>query len=87
LGLRTLTVIDDALALIKESKGVDLDIENIDLADALTCEMLCRGDTVGVFQMESSGMTQLMRDLAPESFADLIPLVALYRPGLLDRHG
>ena len=83
LGLRTLTVIDDALALIKESKGVDLDIENIDLADASTCDMLCRGDTVGVFQMESSGMTQLMRDLAPESFADLIPLVALYRPGPL----
>ena len=83
LGLRTLTVIDDALGLIKESKGVDLDIENIDLADASTCDMLCRGDTVGVFQMESSGMTQLMRDLAPESFDDLIPLVALYRPGPL----
>ncbi|MGL5207444.1 MAG: DNA polymerase III subunit alpha, partial [Acidaminococcaceae bacterium] len=83
LGLRTLTVIDDALALIKESKGVDLDIENIDLADGLTCEMLCRGETVGVFQMESAGMTQLMRDLAPESFDDLIPLVALYRPGPL----
>ncbi len=83
LGLRTLTVIDDALALIKASKGVALDIEAIDLADASTCDMLCRGETVGVFQMESSGMTQLMRDLAPESFDDLIPLVALYRPGPL----
>ena len=83
LGLRTLTVIDDALKMIKEVKGIDIDIESLPLDDAMTCEMLCRGETVGVFQMESSGMTQLMRDLEPESFADLIPLVALYRPGPL----
>lgn len=83
LGLRTLTVIDDALKMIKANKNVDIDIENIPLQDAKTCEMLCRGETTGIFQMESPGMTELMRNLAPESFEDLIPLVALYRPGPL----
>ncbi|MEG1158858.1 MAG: DNA polymerase III subunit alpha [Acidaminococcaceae bacterium] len=83
LGLRTLTVIDDALHMIEVNKGVKINLERIDLADAKTCAMLCRGETAGIFQMESAGMTQLMRDLAPESFEDLIPLVALYRPGPL----
>ena len=83
LGLRTLTVISDALELIKENRGIDLDIGKIDLFDAKTAEMLSSGDTGGVFQMESSGMTTLVKDLKPEGFADLIPLVALYRPGPL----
>lgn len=83
LGLRTLTVIDDALRMIKNNRGELLDINHIDLKDEKTCTMLCNGDTAGVFQMESAGMTQLMKDLAPESFEDLIPLVALYRPGPL----
>ncbi|MDF2569422.1 MAG: dnaE [Sporomusa sp.] len=83
LGLRTLTVIGDAIALIKENRGVELDIDQIPLADTKTCAMLSIGDTSGVFQMESSGMTNLVKDLKPERFDDLIPLVALYRPGPL----
>ena len=83
LGLRTLTVLDDAIKMIKANKGITIDLENLPLEDQETCEMLCRGETVGVFQAESAGMTQLMRDLAPERFDDLIPLVALYRPGPL----
>ena len=83
LGLRTLTVIDDAVKMIRKNKGIDVDIRHIDLADKKTCRMLCEGDTAAVFQMESSGMTRLMKQLAPESMADLIPLVALYRPGPL----
>ncbi|WP_371361470.1 DNA polymerase III subunit alpha [Sporomusa rhizae] len=83
LGLRTLTVIGDAIALIKQNRGEELDIETIPLDDAKTCTMLAVGDTSGVFQMESSGMTNLVKDLKPERFDDLIPLVALYRPGPL----
>ncbi len=83
LGLRTLTVIGDALQLIKEQHGVDIDLAKIPLADEKTCRMLARGETPGVFQVESAGMTQLVKDLAPESFSDMIPLVALYRPGPL----
>jgi DNA polymerase-3 subunit alpha len=83
LGLRTLTVIDDACKMIKKNQGIDLDIRHIDLKDPKTCKMLCDGDTAAVFQMESDGMTRLMKELAPESMADLIPLVALYRPGPL----
>lgn len=83
LGLRTLTVIGDAVKLIKETTGKAIDIDAIPLQDEKTCAMLANGETSGVFQMESSGMTQLVKDLRPEGFADLIPLVALYRPGPL----
>ncbi|WP_177505278.1 DNA polymerase III subunit alpha [Anaerosinus sp.] len=83
LGLRTLTVISDALVLIKENRGVKVDIDAIDLEDEKTAQMLSNGDTVGVFQMESSGMTTLVKELKPNGFADIIPLVALYRPGPL----
>ena len=83
LGLRTLTVIDDALKMIKKNQGTEVDIRTIDLHDPKTCRMLCKGDTAAVFQMESDGMTRLMKQLAPEGFEDLIPLVALYRPGPL----
>ena len=84
LGLRTLTVIGDTIDMIKANRGIDIDLDAIPLADPLTCEMLSRGETVGVFQMESGGMTNLVRDLQPEGFEDLIPLVALYRPGPLN---
>ena len=84
LGLRTLTVIGDSIDMIKSNRGIDIDLDSIPLADAATCEMLSRGETVGVFQMESGGMTNLVRDLQPEGFEDLIPLVALYRPGPLN---
>ena len=83
LGLRTLTVIGDCIRFIKETTGQVVDIDNIPLADPATCKMLCDGDTAGVFQLESAGITKLVMDLAPESFEDLIPLVALYRPGPL----
>ncbi|MDD4721491.1 MAG: DNA polymerase III subunit alpha [Acidaminococcaceae bacterium] len=83
LGLRTLTVIDDAVKMLKKNRNIVVDVDKLDLEDKKTCAMLCRGDTAAVFQMESDGMTQLMRDLAPEGFVDLIPLVALYRPGPL----
>ncbi|CQR74273.1 DNA polymerase III subunit alpha [Sporomusa ovata DSM 2662] len=83
LGLRTLTVIGDAIKLIKENRGEELDIEQIPLADTKTCAMLASGDTSGVFQIESGGMTNLVKELRPERFDDLIPLMALYRPGPL----
>lgn len=83
LGLRTLTVISDALGLIKENRGIVIDIDTIDLVDAKTAQMLSSGDTTGVFQMESTGMTALVKELKPTGFSDIIPLVALYRPGPL----
>ncbi len=83
LGLRTLTVIGDALELIRNNRGVTVDIDSIPLDDPQTCAKLSEGDTAGVFQMESSGMTNLVKELKPERFDDLIPLVALYRPGPL----
>ncbi len=83
LGLRTLTVIGDCIRFIRETTGEVVDIDNIPLADEATCAMLRRGETACVFQLESAGITKLLVELAPESFEDLIPLVALYRPGPL----
>lgn len=83
LGLRTLTVIGDAVKMIKKDHGIDLDINAIPLDDPETCRLLTEGDTAGVFQMESSGITNLVKELAPRHFEDMIPLVALYRPGPL----
>lgn len=83
LGLRTLTVIGDCIRFIRETTGEEVDIDDIPLADEATCAMLRRGETACVFQLESAGITKLVMDLAPESFEDLIPLVALYRPGPL----
>ncbi len=83
LGLRTLTAISDTIVNIKQSRGIDVDINHIPLKDELTAKMLCEGRTGAVFQMESAGMTRLVKDLAPEGFEDLIPTVALYRPGPL----
>jgi len=83
LGLRTLTVIGDALERIRESHGVEVDLSNLPLEDSKTYEMLGRGESIGVFQLESSGMRQILKNLRPERFEDLIALVALYRPGPL----
>ena len=83
LGLRTLTVIGDTIKLIKENHGTDIDPDHIPLDDEATCRMLTMGDTAGVFQMESDGITALVKELAPKHFEDMIPLVALYRPGPL----
>jgi len=81
LGLRNLSTIDRCLELIEKSSGVKVDIDRVDLQDEKTFEMLCRGDTIGVFQLEGSAMRALIRSLQPDSFKDVIALVALYRPG------
>jgi DNA polymerase-3 subunit alpha len=81
LGLRNLDVISDALELIHTIRGIDLDIDNVALDDEPTYELLRRGDSIGVFQLEGGPMRALMRSLAPTSFEDIAALVALYRPG------
>ncbi len=81
LGLRNLTVIEQALDLIEATTGTRPDIDNVDLADEATLELLRRGESIGVFQLEGGPMRALMRSLAPTSFDDVAALVALYRPG------
>ncbi|MFA5156066.1 MAG: DNA polymerase III subunit alpha [Candidatus Omnitrophota bacterium] len=81
LGLRTLTVIDQAIKLIKASQGKEIDIDNLPLDDPKTYKLLASAQSMGVFQVESSGMRDLLRKLEPERFEDLIALLALYRPG------
>ncbi len=81
LGLRTLTVIDEALKIIKRMKLKELDIENIPLDDGKTYELLGQARTRGVFQLESRGMRDLLKKLKPTKFEDLITLLAIYRPG------
>ncbi|MFV2039731.1 MAG: DNA polymerase III subunit alpha, partial [Acidimicrobiales bacterium] len=81
LGLRNLDIIEDTLKLIRQTTGVDLDIDNVDLEDDLTFELLAAGNSIGVFQLESAPMRSLMRSLAPDNFEDVAALVALYRPG------
>jgi len=83
LGLRTLTVIDYALKNIKRVYGRDIDIDNIPEEDKKVYKMLQKADTIGVFQLESSGMRALIRDLKPTTFADITALLALFRPGPL----
>lgn len=83
LGLKTLTVIKNALKLIKEATGTDVDIEGIPLDDEATYHLCSEGKTTGVFQLESSGMKGLLRRLKPEIFEDIVALVALFRPGPL----
>lgn len=83
LGLKTLTVIRHALELIELTTGEKINIDNIPLDDKETYKLLSEGKTTGVFQLESSGMKELLRRLKPEKFDDLIALVALYRPGPL----
>ena len=84
LGLRTLTVIADAVQRIREARGVDLDIERLPLDDKPSYELLNRGDTVGVFQLESSGMRDLCRKFVIEKLEHIIALIALYRPGPME---
>jgi len=81
LGLRNLDVISDCLELIMQTRNEVVDIDSVALDDVPTFELLGRGDTVGVFQLESSPMRALIRSLAPTSFDDVAALVALYRPG------
>jgi len=81
LGLRNLDVISDTVELIRSSEGIEVDIDHVDLTDAATYELLRRGDTIGVFQLEGGPMRALIRSLAPTEFEDVAALVALYRPG------
>lgn len=83
LGLKTLTVIEKTLKYIKASKGIDLSLKDISLEDKETYKLLSSGQTTGIFQLESSGMRELLIKLQPDRFDDLIALVALYRPGPL----
>ncbi len=84
LGLKTLTILKDALRMIKENHGVDIAIDEIPLDDAPTFELYQRGDTRGTFQFESDGMVKYLRELKPDKFEDLIAMNALYRPGPMD---
>ena len=84
LGLKTLSIIKEALENIKHSKGIVLDIDKIDITDNLTYDLYCEGRTVGTFQFESPGMQKYLRELEPSTFEDLIAMNALYRPGPMD---
>ncbi|NNF03342.1 MAG: DNA polymerase III subunit alpha, partial [Rhodothermales bacterium] len=84
LGLKTLTVLDDALRLIEENHGDVIDIDEIPLDDELTFELFQKGDTVAIFQFESSGMREWLRKLKPTTLNDLIAMNALYRPGPME---
>jgi DNA polymerase-3 subunit alpha len=84
LGLKTLTIIKDALRMIKANHGVHIDIDYIPLDDVKTYELYQRGDTNGTFQFESDGMQMYLRDLKPDKFEDLIAMNALYRPGPIE---
>lgn len=84
LGLKTLTLLDDTVKRIKKSRGVDIELGKLRLDDRLTYQHLTRGDTVGVFQMEGSGIRKLITQLKPSCFEDIIAVIALFRPGPLD---
>ena len=81
LGLRNLDVIEAALEIIEKTRGVCIEIDQLPLDDEKTYKMLARGDSTGVFQFESPGMQEALRDIGPTEFEDLIAIVALYRPG------
>src|SRR4029079_19392601 len=81
LGLKTLTIIKNALNLIKQNHGVEINIDEIPLDDKITFELYQHGATIGTFQFESPGMQKYLRELKPDKFGDLIAMNALYRPG------
>ncbi len=84
LGLRTLTVISDALANIERNHGVRIDLDSIDFTDPAIYDLFARGDTKGVFQIESAGLTSLLQRMKPDRYSDIIAAIALYRPGPLE---
>lgn len=81
LGLRNLTVIRDALEMIREQEGETIDMEKLDYDDPAVFELISSGNTAGVFQLESAGMTQFMKNLAPDCLEDIVAGISLYRPG------
>ena len=84
LGLRTLTVLKDAVKNVKASKGIDIDIDHIDLNDKKVLDFIGTGRTEGVFQLESAGMQNFMKELKPQNFEDIVAGISLYRPGPMD---
>lgn len=84
LGLRTLTVIQDAVRNIKQSKGIDIDIDHLNMEDSEVYDLLCTGQTDGIFQLESNGMKSFMKELRPRNIEDIIAGISLYRPGPMD---
>ena len=84
LGLKTLSIIKEAVENIKHSKGIVLDIDQVDIEDPMTYSLYCEGRTIGTFQFESPGMQKYLRELEPSTFEDLIAMNALYRPGPMD---
>ncbi len=84
LGIKNLSIIADAVARIKKTRGIEIDIENIPLDDALTFEKLAHGDTEGTFQLNGSGMTRYLKELKPTTIHDINAMVALYRPGPME---
>ncbi len=81
LGLRTLTVMRDAVTMIRENRGVEVDLDKVDFDDKEVYKMIGEGKTVGVFQLESAGMTSFMKELKPDNLEDIIAGISLYRPG------
>jgi DNA polymerase-3 subunit alpha len=84
LGLKTLTIIKDAISNIEFTEGIKVDISNIDMNDPKTYQLYCEGKTTGTFQFESAGMQKYLKELQPSKFEDLIAMNALYRPGPMD---
>lgn len=84
LGLKTLTVLEKAVQLVKRGRGIALDLPKLALDDQKSYELLAKADTAGVFQLESSGMRESLKRLKPDRFEDIIAMVALYRPGPMD---
>ncbi|MCM1522079.1 MAG: DNA polymerase III subunit alpha [Muribaculaceae bacterium] len=84
LGLKTLSIIKEAIHNIKMTRGIDVDIDSIDITDPKTYQLYCEGHTTGTFQFESAGMQKYLRELQPSTFEDLIAMNALYRPGPMD---
>jgi DNA polymerase-3 subunit alpha len=81
LGLRTLTIIRKTLDFIREGRGTEIDMAALPLKDEKTYQLLCRGQTDGVFQLESSGMKDILVNMRPDCLEDVIALISLYRPG------
>src|SRR3989338_7131149 len=81
LGLKTLTVISESCKIIQRRQGVDIVVEEIPFDDPATYDLLSRAETFGVFQLESSGMRDILKKMKPRLFEDIVALLALYRPG------
>jgi DNA polymerase-3 subunit alpha len=84
LGLSNLSIIQQALRVIRKTRGVDIDIDNLPIDDVAAYQLLSRAETTGVFQLESAGMKRYLKDLKPTQFEDIVAMVALYRPGPMD---